>query len=341
MKIIIFLLVIILGYLLYKTRLGYVLALGYLVSLVINPVHKIIIGLFHQYIFLEKAYDLYLPCILLVFFLFQIASWKFGKKRKQKASQIHEEMIPSVEKQKTEQRSTDIGINEEKVLNDETNFEEYLIDNNLLSLFSLKKSFWDSPAEYIVYDVLKEFLDKNYVIAPHVGLREIMNWDWKYDWKLTHKINAMHFDFVIYHKSHMMNRPALIIEVFGSDHFDIQKPRVRQNDELKQAILRKLDISLISIDLSKSLSDEDVKKKVCETIKNNVPSRDHYAVYCPKCSSVMEIRANVGGELFYGCKKFPKCKGNRDIFKVAPLYSGIKIKDFDADSTRPSEENEQ
>lgn len=211
---------------------------------------------------------------------------------------------------------------------------ELEIDDNLIRLFSLKNSFWDSPAEAIVYETLKIFIDENYSISSHVGLREIFNWDWKYDKRITAKVNAMHFDFVIYHSSQMMNRPALIIEVLGGDHFNEQKPWVKQNDELKLKILKKLDISFITIDLSKSLPDEDVKKVTIETIKNKVPSREHYTVYCPKCGSVMKIKHNkTSGTMFYGCKKYHKnggCDGSRDITKVAPLYNGIYIKDFNS-----------
>lgn len=77
---------------------------------------------------------------------------------------------------------------------------ELEIDDNIIRVFSLKKSFWDSPAESLVYETLKIFIDENYLIAPHVGLREIFYWDWKYDKRITYKVNAMHFDFVIYHK---------------------------------------------------------------------------------------------------------------------------------------------
>ena len=211
---------------------------------------------------------------------------------------------------------------------------ELEIDDNIIRVFSLKKSFWGSPAESLVYETLKIFIDENYLIAPHVGLREIFYWDWKYDKRITYKVNAMHFDFVIYHKGQMMNRPALIIEVLGGDHFNEQKSWVKQNDELKLKILKKLDVSFITIDLSKSMPDEEVKKMTIKTIKDKVPSREHYTVYCPKCGSVMELKPNkTTGTMFYGCKKFHKnggCNGSRDITKVAPLYNGINIKDFNS-----------
>ena len=38
-------------------------------------------------------------------------------------------------------------------------------------------------------------------------------------------------------------------------------------------------------------------------------------VYCPKCNSPMTIRyrRNDPDSRFYGCTKYPKCKGTREI----------------------------
>lgn len=38
-------------------------------------------------------------------------------------------------------------------------------------------------------------------------------------------------------------------------------------------------------------------------------------VYCPRCNSLMTIRnrKDVPEEKFYGCTKYPKCRGTREI----------------------------
>jgi ssDNA-binding Zn-finger/Zn-ribbon topoisomerase 1 len=43
-------------------------------------------------------------------------------------------------------------------------------------------------------------------------------------------------------------------------------------------------------------------------------------VYCPKCKSPMTIRngRDVPENKFYGCTKYPKCKGTREIDEVVP-----------------------
>ena len=266
--------------------------------------------------------------IILIILLLIIGYIVYKTKKAKSSSQIYQEKTVEVNDNR---KHIDENTASSKESAPKESFE-FEIDDDLLGLFSLKNSFWDSPAEALVYDALKSFIDKRYLIIPHVGLREIFYWDWKYDGKLTSKIKGMHFDFVIYHKSQM--KPALIIEVLGGAHFDEQKPWIKQNDELKLKILKKLDISFITIDLSKSMPDEEVKKVTIETIKNKVPSREHYTVYCPKCGSVMVIRVNKSsGTMFYGCKKFHKnggCDGRRNITEAAPLYDGINIKDFNS-----------
>ncbi|OGV52803.1 MAG: hypothetical protein A2X45_00105 [Lentisphaerae bacterium GWF2_50_93] len=44
-------------------------------------------------------------------------------------------------------------------------------------------------------------------------------------------------------------------------------------------------------------------------------------VFCPKCHSLMTVRhrRNDSGKQFYGCSKYPKCKGTRDIAEVIPF----------------------
>jgi len=34
---------------------------------------------------------------------------------------------------------------------------------------------------------------------------------------------------------------------------------------------------------------------------------------CPKCNSSMKVRATKTGDLFWGCMKFPDCRGTQDL----------------------------
>lgn len=201
-----------------------------------------------------------------------------------------------------------------------------------VNAFELKEKFWDSEAEALVYNALKVFIDEHYVIVPHAAPREILDWEkWEKNWALTNKVNAMHFDFVIHHKDQYVNRPTLVIEVWGGEHYS--DPKTKERDEFKQSILNKLGIKYIIIDFSQSMSDQNIIENTIECIKKEIPSREHYTVYCPLCSSVMEIKTNsITNKKFYGCLKFNSkekehsCKGTRNVIDVPPLYTGIPIK---------------
>lgn len=71
---------------------------------------------------------------------------------------------------------------------------------DFMGAFKLKKEFFDSEVEQRVYDILHMFINEEYIIAPHVGFREIFKWDWEKNWPLTDKVTKMHFDFGIYDK---------------------------------------------------------------------------------------------------------------------------------------------
>lgn len=207
-----------------------------------------------------------------------------------------------------------------------------LMLKDYVNAFELKEKFWDSEAESLVYDALRNFIDEHYVIVPHVATREIFKWKWKKNWTLTNKVNAMHFDFVIHHKDQHVNRPTLVVEVWGSEHYS--DPKTTERDEFKQSVLKKMGIKYIIIDLSQSMSDQNIIEKTIECIKKEIPSREHYTVYCPLCSSVMEIKTNsITNKEFYGCPKYNSkekehsCKGTRNVIDVPPLYNGIPTKD--------------
>lgn len=201
-----------------------------------------------------------------------------------------------------------------------------------VNVFNLKEKFWDSEAEALVYDALKIFIDDHYVIVPHAAPREILDWkEWEKNWHLTNKVNEMHFDFVIHHRDQHVNRPTFVIEVWGSEHYS--DPKIKERDEFKQSVLKKIGVKFIIIDLSQSMSDQTIIEKTIECIKKEIPSREHYTVYCPLCSSVMEIKTNsITNKEFYGCPKYNSkekeysCKGTRNVIDVPPLYNGIPTK---------------
>lgn len=364
-KIVIVLIIFLLGYLLYKSRLGYIFILGYLLSFAISPIHKNLVEQLQYHEFLSKIYYSYIPYILLIFFLFKILAILFKKKDASTPNQdieiftatdiseTHQNALNSNEinnlvKSKeflirnnlhSPEDSQTSDLVDSANLSKEATKDFSEIDNNLISLISLKKYFWDSSAEEKVYNIIKDFFNENYIITPHVSFREILRWNWKINSQYENfRISSMHFDFVIHDKEQLINKPALIIEVWGKSHYDPEKPWVMRTDKFKQAILKKCGLAFIIIDLSQTIPEQEIREKVIESIKKGVPSREYYTVYCPKCQAVMKIKPNrTCGVFFYGCTEHKDdgtgCDGNRSITDnpkqkkdVAPLYAGIPIK---------------
>lgn len=200
-------------------------------------------------------------------------------------------------------------------------------------LFSQKKSFWDGRLidnmEEKVYTNLRDFIDKDYLIIPHVAFREIFWWgEWKSDWTLTNRVTKMHFDFGIYNKD---MQPILFIEIWGKEHRE--NPVVVELDQFKAEVMKRCGMKLISMDCSESMTDQEIREKLIYCIKSEIPDRRSYAAYCPQCKSqgkniLMEIRQNKSnGEYFYGCSTYEKVRKDNcptlALEKVPPLYYGI------------------
>ena len=104
----------------------------------------------------------------------------------------------------------------------------------------------------------------------------------------------------------------MIVKTFcyGPDEID---------DELNKW-LRKHDKAKILKILSPTISTtKEMKDKVCIVIFYNEPKQINIPIVspnrshkCPNCNSVMMVRANSNtGDLFWGCSKFPNCRGMR------------------------------
>lgn len=200
-------------------------------------------------------------------------------------------------------------------------------------LFSQKKSFWDGRLidnmEEKVYTHLRDFIEKDYLIIPHVAFREIFWWgEWKTDWALTNRVTKMHFDFGIYNKD---MQPILFIEIWGKEHRE--KSAIVELDQFKAEVMKRCGMKLIIMDCSESMTDQEIREKLISCIKSEIPDRRSYAAYCPQCKSngknnLMEIKQNkLNGEYFYGCCTYEKGRTDncptQALEKVPPLYYGI------------------
>lgn len=192
----------------------------------------------------------------------------------------------------------------------------------MIGAFKVKTEFFDSIAEKKAYDVLRSFINEDYHIVPHIAFREVFWWNWKFNWRLTNKVTKMHFDFGIYDKNYM---PIFFLEIWGQDHYTDQK--VMERDQFKAELMKKLKLKLIVIDMAQEIADDSLADKIISCIKSEIPSRQDYHVFCPKCHSDMRlIRNKKTGNYFYGCSTYseqtehcPTCS----LAVIPPLYHGI------------------
>ena len=211
--------------------------------------------------------------------------------------------------------------------------KDYLMER--VYLFSLKKSFWDGKLinnmEEKVYSEIKNFIDKEYLILPHVSFREIFWWgDWKSDQKLTDRVTKMHFDFGIYNEE---LQPIFFLEVQGKEHKE--NPKVIERDKFKAEIMKRCGMKLITMDCSESMTDSEIRENVVACIKKEVPDRKAQAAYCPNCknhgkNSLMIIKRNKSdGTYFYGCSTYEESRKDNcptlNLEDVPPLYWGMPL----------------
>lgn len=178
--------------------------------------------------------------------------------------------------------------------------------------------------------LLRDFIDNDYLILPHVSFREIFWWgEYKKDWRLTDRVTKMHFDFGIYNKD---LQPILFIEIQGKSH--TENLEVIERDKFKLEVMNRCGMKLIAIDCSESMTDSEIREKIIARVKKEIPDRKAYAAYCPNCknhgkNSLMIIKRNKNGTYFYGCSTYEENKQDNcpgvSIEDVPPLYWGIPL----------------
>ncbi len=197
------------------------------------------------------------------------------------------------------------------------------------SCFSLKSSFWDGSLEPKIYLALKKIIHTDYIILPHIGLREVFYWKWDNDWKFTNKVTKMHFDFAIYTNDFL---PVVFFEINGGEH---NKQQIKLNDEFKHFLVAQNKLKLITIDATFTIQDEKLEEIISTQIKVEIPDRQSYPAYCPGCQYRMSLRQNhQTKEYFYSCYK---CNKTYSLSVIPPLYEDI-VTDIERKNTVNKEE---
>lgn len=262
--------------------------------------------------------------IILLAFIILKSILRTIKRKKKTKSDYESNQVPVPMEKKSESQTFPVkSIVEESTVTKATPIEEQYSLLNFIDEFSLRKEMIkNDEAESVVYAALESFINEKYLIIPHVGFRELFTWDWQRYYRITDRVTKMHFDFVIFTRNFM---PVLVVEVWGKMHEE--DPKIIERDTFKQKLLEKCGLNLVKIDVSKSMPNEKIKELTIQSIKDAIPDREKYTVYCPKCKAIMKIKSNKKeGTMFYGCSRFPKCNGSQNISDVPPLYDGIALK---------------
>lgn len=165
--------------------------------------------------------------------------------------------------------------------------------------YEKKEKFWDSESEQIIFEKVNRRLPYDFVILPHVSLREIFKH--KFDNKEGFKnLSYYHVDMLICSKEYMT--PLMGIEFDGEGH---EKDEQKLRDEFKNSLFGMASIPLIRVD------DKEIDEKVLYDLIKEEFKR---AKLCKKCGSPMEKIKGVNGE-FYGCSNFKtgKCRNSENI----------------------------
>lgn len=304
-------------------KIGYLFLLIYGLVIFVKPIYNVIDVFLQSHKILKPIFDTYLLTVVLIYNTYGF----FSKNDQTISSGVSVTDKNLNESHETELKSSEIDLNISQQASQECDKSKvsYTYCMDCLGAFSVRKDIFDSPMERKIYPILRSFFNEEYHIIPHIAFREVFLWEYESNWKLTDKVTKMHFDFGIYDSNYF---PVLFIEVDGGNHNN--DPEIIKRDKFKSEILKKNDLKLIVIDAFESIPDDEIASVVIQKIKEEVPSREDYKVYCPKCHSAMKIKYNrATNEAFYGCSQYRSdnagCSGTKNITEVPELYRDMMI----------------
>lgn len=303
-------------------KIGYLFLLIYGLIIFVKPINNVIDVFLQSHKILKPIVETYLLTVVLIYNTYSL----FNKK-----DQTASFGVPVTGENKNQSREMELESSENVNMLQETKQDcdkpevSYAYCMDCLGAFSITEDIFDSAMERKIYPILRSFFNEEYHIIPHIAFSEIFQWEYESNWKLTDKVTKMHFDFGIYDSNYF---PVLFIEVDGGDHKN--DPEVKKRDKFKSALLKKNDLKLIVIDVSESIPDDEIASVVIQKIKEEVPSREDYRVYCPKCHSAMKIKYNrATDDAFYGCSRYKSdrsgCNSTKNITEVPALYRDMPI----------------
>jgi predicted RNA-binding Zn-ribbon protein involved in translation (DUF1610 family) len=136
----------------------------------------------------------------------------------------------------------------------------------------------------------------------------------------TNKIDRKHVDFLLCDPKTL--KPILGIELDDKSH---QRADRQERDDFVNHVFEAANLPLVHVSVQRGYSQSELKSKISaylsgKQINNEQPAQEkEISPRCPKCGSEMVLRTakrgdNQGGK-FWGCSKYPECRGILSIDK--------------------------
>ena len=178
-----------------------------------------------------------------------------------------------------------------------------------------------SPAELNFFLNLKAVVGDSAQIFSKVKLSDLFYakaGDYGKNRSYTNRIDRKHVDFLLCDPKTL--KPILGIELDDKSH---QRADRQARDDFVNRVFEAAKLPLMHISVQRGYSQSELKTKLSSYIsdrqtKNEQPEQvQDTSPRCPKCGSEMVLRTakrgdNQGGK-FWGCSKYPECRGVLDF----------------------------
>jgi len=178
-----------------------------------------------------------------------------------------------------------------------------------------------SPAELNFFFNLKSVVGDSVQIFSKVKLSDLFyakTGDYGKYRSYTNRIDRKHIDFLLCNPITL--KPILGIELDDKSH---QRADRQERDDFVNNVFAVAKLPLVHISVQRGYSQSELKSKLSAYISgtqiiNEQPEQvQASSPRCPKCGSEMVLRTakrgdNQGGK-FWGCSKYPECRGILNI----------------------------
>jgi len=174
-----------------------------------------------------------------------------------------------------------------------------------------------SPAELNFFFNIKSVVGDSAQIFSKVKLSDLFyakTGDYGKNRSYTNRIDRKHIDFLLCDSKTL--KPILGIELDDKSH---QRADRQERDDFVNHVFQAAKLPLMHISVQRSYSQSELKSKISAYIADTQISDEQpeptqeSSPRCPKCGSEMILRTarrgdNQGGK-FWGCSRYPECRG--------------------------------